>query len=68
MGKARKGRTRKNGGGAEKGKKEGREPSPSPQFPPAFFCVCSRFFNSAGPTISEPGTDYALNDSTRLTR
>ena len=48
MGKARK------SGEDAKGKRANR-PS-SPQFPPFF--SFSRFLNSAGPTMSEPGTGY----------
>ena len=55
------------GAGLEKKEKEGRKmitgsaASPgSPQFPPVFFFSCSRFLNSAGPTISEPGTGYSV--------
>ena len=54
------------GAGREK-KGKGREKDdyrlrafPSPQFPPVFFFSCSRFLNSAGPTISEPGTGYSV--------
>ena len=55
MGKMRKCRARENGGGAEEKEKEGREPLPPlPSFLPFF--SFSPFLNSAGPTISEPGT------------
>ena len=46
------GKARKSGGDAKV--KGARRPS-SPQFPPFF---CSRFLNSPGPIISEPGTGY----------
>ena len=52
VGKTRKCRVRENGGGAGKSEKEA---APLSQFPPVFFSS-SRFLNSAGPTISEPGT------------
>ena len=50
--------TRKVGGGKKKkwGERELHSPC-SPQFPPVLFS-CSRVFNSAGATISEPGTGY----------
>ena len=40
--------------GQEKGKRKGQSPLFS-QFPPVLFS-CSRFLNSADPTVSEPGT------------
>ena len=40
----------------EDAKVKGANRASSPQFPPFF--SCSRFLNSAGPTMSEPGTGY----------
>ena len=48
MGKARK--------SGEDAKGKGANRPSSPQFPPFF--SFSRFLNSAGPTVSEPGTGY----------
>ena len=67
MGKARTCRARENGGGAGK-KGKGREKDDYrlrrlPRLSPVssrFFFSCSRFLNSAGPTISEPGTGYSV--------
>ena len=50
MGKARKKKARKKLAGREKGKRKGS---------PVLFS-CLRFLNSAGPTISEPGTGYEV--------
>ena len=52
VGKTRKCRVRENGGGAGRSEKEAAPLSPVS----SRFSSCSRFLNSAGPTISEPGT------------